>query len=935
MNSDTKSLGFMQHSLTRRISPVALAVLLLVLGLSWLPQAPTFEERSPVLDEVGWLAISFDTYSKFSSGALSEVDWKEGLQKTTYGAMNPNLAKLLFGWQLDRQGYDLETPKVFPALHPDAAGRMKQPKFIRNRLGKHEDFMVSLRNLDLWLMALAGVGVFLVGLVVRGYICAILAWALFLATPSVHEIAPLIMTDNLLMVLLAAGLLATLLSLRWLSQTTAPLWQRLLLFAAVGVVLGMAPSTKLNGAWGCVAFALAFLGIWLSGNFRNQKPWQPLLCCGTSAVLACGFFFLLYPLLWSDLSDGLDYIFARWDKLLGNQTAQFAHLALDGFSAKLSAVWTHGVAAVGPSWMPTWLIGLGAIVGFAQLSWSAVAELGKAKRGFVSWTLLCFLATWVLGTLLWVPIDWTRYYLPVMVFTSLLVALAVSTLARMLFVQLRKGKAPTAATTTAVALAFSFLLPACSDSTPETASAQQPHVLFLSIDTLRPDYLGMYGYDRDTSPYLDSLLKDAFHFPKTVATVPRTTPALASLLTGAYPHTNGVRVLGHALRDDVTPITEEFKSIGYQTVAVVTNQMLGPERKLSRGFDTYSFAKDTRDAAATAEVALQTIEQHDFSEPLFLWAHFIDPHMPYVSDPAIIESFDPDYSGTYEKQFGQFPSQNPPGQTGRRVRKGPYPPEVPKAVAVHQNPLSEDVVEHVRRLYAADIRSTDDSVRKLVERLLELTDGNLLIVFTSDHGESLGEHDFYWDHGDYVYNAASRIPLAILPPANHPTRGSGSYDHWVSIIDVVPTVLDLLDQPIPASMQAQMDGRSLAPAMRGETLPPKPVFVESGRSHFFSLINGRANNTTAGKFRAVYADDWKLIWAPGHQDASLSWQIYNLAEDPHESNDLFHRDHPQFDRLRKLLIPWAELGLDLKEDGDISDADRALMQELGYIDVED
>ncbi|MCP4772024.1 MAG: sulfatase-like hydrolase/transferase [Planctomycetes bacterium] len=932
---DTNSPPLWKHPIVQRVSPLVVALLLLVLGLNWLPQAPSFEERSPALDEVGWLAISHDTFSYFNSGSLSEVNWEDGMQKTTYGAMNPNLAKLLFGWQLDRQGYDLETPRVFPALHPDAAGRMKRPKFVHNRLGKHEDFMIGLRHLDLWIMALAGVGIFLVGLVARGYVCGVLAWGLFMATPSVHEIAPLIMTDNLLIVTLAAGLLATLLSLRWLTQTKSPVWIRVLVFAAVGAVLALAPSTKLNGAWGCLAFAIAFLGIWLSGNLRGQKIWHVLLCCGTSAVLACGLFLLLYPFLWNDLIAGLEYIFARWDKLLGNQTAQFAHLALEGVGDKLSAVWTNGVIAVGPSWLPGWLIGLGFVVGFLQLSWSAVMELRKAERGFVSWTLWCFLAVWVIGTALWIPIDWTRYYLPVMVFTSLLVAVAISILPRLLLAQLRNGNTPRVASATAAALAVSLALPSCSDAEPETTGQQHPHVLFLSIDTLRPDYLGMYGYDLDTSPYLDSLLKDAFHFPKTVATVPRTTPALASLLTGAYPHSNGVRILGHALRDDVTPITEEFKRLGYQTAAVVTNQMLGPERKLSRGFDTYSFAKDTRNAAATAKVALERIEQHDFSEPLFLWAHFIDPHMPYVSDPSIAESFDPEYNGKYAKQFGQFPAPLKPGQKRRQGGKGPYPPDLPKAVAVHQNPLTEDVVSHVRKLYAADVRSTDDSVRVLVERLLELTEGNLLIVFTSDHGESLGEHDFYWDHGDYVYNAASRIPLAILPPANHPARVSGNYDHWVSIIDVVPTVFDLLDQPIPASMQAQMDGRSLAPAMHGEELPPKPVFVESGRSHFFELINGRANNNTAGKFRAVYANDWKLIWAPGHAEANLSWQIYNLADDPHETNNLFRPDHPQFTPLRRLLTAWAELGIGLKEDGEISEADRALMQELGYIDAED
>ncbi len=313
--------------------------------------------------------------------------------------------------------------------------------------------------------------------------------------------------------------------------------------------------------------------------------------------------------------------------------------------------------------------------------------------------------------------------------------------------------------------------------------------------------------------------------------------------------------------------------------------------------------------------------------------HYIDPHIPYVTDASIIAGFDPEYRGQYASAFGKSVAEQEAGREGRR-RRGPYPAGLPKKNAVHRNSLPQDVVEHVRRLYAADVRSTDDQIRRLVEGLRARAGSDLLIVFTADHGESLGEHDYYWDHGDYVYNAASRIPLAILLPPGHEARGAGSYNDWVSITDIVPTVFDLIGLAMPGSMKEQMDGRSLAPAMRNQTLPARPVFVESGRSQFFRLIRGRSANTIAGRFRAVYSGDWKLIWAPGHSDASLSWQIYNLAADPHETVNLYASDHPEFENLRGLLLSWAEEGPAVEETAAPSETERKLLEALGYLDFE-
>ncbi len=133
---------------------------------------------------------------------------------------------------------------------------------------------------------------------------------------------------------------------------------------------------------------------------------------------------------------------------------------------------------------------------------------------------------------------------------------------------------------------LSTLLLACARPEPLDIS-----VLLVSVDTLRPDYLSANGYDRPTTPFVDSLLAEGFYFPQAVSPVPRTTPALASLLTGAYPHTTRVRTLTDSLSDDVTPLAEILRRWNYGTMAVVSNHVLPRSRRLDRGFDVYDMAR--------------------------------------------------------------------------------------------------------------------------------------------------------------------------------------------------------------------------------------------------------------------------------------------------------------------------------------------------------
>jgi arylsulfatase A-like enzyme len=238
---------------------------------------------------------------------------------------------------------------------------------------------------------------------------------------------------------------------------------------------------------------------------------------------------------------------------------------------------------------------------------------------------------------------------------------------------------------------------------------------------------------------------------------------------------------------------------------------------------------------------------------------------------------------------------------------------------------------HIRRLYAADIRALDEQIGRLTSAARERFGKDLLIVFTADHGESLGEHDFYFDHGDYVYNAGTRVPLGFVLPAGHPLHGSGRCEGWVSLVDVLPTVFELLGRPIPANLTDQIEGRSLTACMRGEADHAQPVFAESGYSYYFEDVKRRQRNDIAGRLRAVVRGEWKLVWAPFAPDDE-AWELYHVSEDPHETENVYRPDHPAAQELRPLLAQWVERGGSPPESRPLSSEDEAALRELGYLE---
>jgi len=455
------------------------------------------------------------------------------------------------------------------------------------------------------------------------------------------------------------------------------------------------------------------------------------------------------------------------------------------------------------------------------------------------------------------------------------------------------------------------------------ANDSGPGLVLITVDALRPDYLSINGYDKNISPAMDGLVSGGLYFSRAITPLPRTTQSLASLLTGCLPDKTKVRNLWDQLPPNLPTLAQLLKESGYQTLAVVSNHILTPERGLKRGFDVYDYGSDKRDAIDTTKAVLKHIQKIDLEKPFFIWVHYIDPHVPYYPPEALALEIDPSYEGTYRTHFG-----DKKGGIGDRA----YPKDLGKEKAVYHNDLGQEVNQHIRRLYAADIQFTDMAISRLLAGLEDLGSDKMTIVLTADHGESLGEHDYYFDHGDSVYNAELRVPLAFVLPKNHPLYKTGTVNNWVSLADVLPTLLALMGMDVSSNRLESIDGVSLIPYWKetGETPKSRWNFAEAGECFFPKSAKRRVRPDIAGRPRCAIFNDWKLIWTP-FQKPELLYELYNMAQDPGETKDLYDPSHPVFRTMEPILQNWLDSQKKDMRETQPSKKDLEILRSLGYI----
>ncbi|MFL6198050.1 MAG: sulfatase [Thermoanaerobaculia bacterium] len=390
------------------------------------------------------------------------------------------------------------------------------------------------------------------------------------------------------------------------------------------------------------------------------------------------------------------------------------------------------------------------------------------------------------------------------------------------------------------------------------------NVLLITIDTLRADHLGAYGYARPTSPNIDRLAREGVLFRRAQAQWPKTSPSFASLLSSTYGHTNGlIRTTAQRMPDRFLLLAELLKAGRYDTSAAVANVNLSRLFNFDQGFDKYvEIWLEGQDHRLRTELVtrhgLDLLERASRRRPFFLWLHYLDPHARYEPPPRFNEMF------VGDRHFD--PARRAPLNDAVEDDVGGIP--------ARSNLGREDRIAYYVAQYDAEIRYVDEQVGLLLKDLEERgLAGETLVVLTADHGESLGDHNYFFEHGRLPYEDCVRVPLILRGP------GTGAPGRVVrspvELIDVLPTLLDLTG--LPAAPQAE--GKSLRRLLEEDRVGGARwayAFTESGYAKDYQ--------------RSITTERYKLIWVPDREDRRImrgrEFELYDLDADPGETRNL-------------------------------------------------
>jgi arylsulfatase A-like enzyme len=435
-----------------------------------------------------------------------------------------------------------------------------------------------------------------------------------------------------------------------------------------------------------------------------------------------------------------------------------------------------------------------------------------------------------------------------------------------------------------------------------------PNVLLITVDTLRADRLGPSSGSRAATPHLERLASQGLRFDHALTPRAKTTPAIASLMTGLYPHDHGARELMVPLGPGPQLLAERLRANGWRTAAIVGNYVLkGQFSGLQRGFDTWiedlpqSFGVPPenvpqRTASSLTQGALAALGLGpaapdgagpreaclSAAEPWFLWLHYMDPHGSYDPPPEhLLSAGEPDWIPADLSALGD---------AIHRPWVAEY--NVPASARVADGRIDAAAV---RALYDGEVSYVDAEIGRLIEALeraglWERT----LVVFCSDHGESLGEQHYWFEHGRNVSESSCRVPLVLRLPESLAQRELGGrraragqrIPHSVSLVDLAPTLTDLLGlEALDAAQEARPRGRSLREHLAGGNPAPRAVFYEKiDRADASGAIQAKAVTFAGWKFVRRYAHDGDA-GDPARKLVTLSEELYELAGDPWETRN--------------------------------------------------
>ncbi len=380
----------------------------------------------------------------------------------------------------------------------------------------------------------------------------------------------------------------------------------------------------------------------------------------------------------------------------------------------------------------------------------------------------------------------------------------------------------------------------------EAQPPRLPNIVIYLVDALRADHLSVYGYPKETSPRLAEFAADAIVYDRAFSTSSWTRPAVASLLTGLRPNRHGAVKRNRGIDGRATLIGERLEAAGYHAAAFSTNPNVHPAWGFGRGFAKFVDVKPA-DRSVRADEVNEVVFAHlderletDPGEPFFFYIHTRDPHAPYAPPAAYAEKWQPE---------------------------------------------GESKIQKIAAAYDGEIAFNDHHFGQLIDRLEQQgLYRDSLIIFTSDHGEELRDHGAV-GHARTLFDEVVRVPLLIKLPVSE--AGGTRSENVVSLLDIVPTILDLIGM----SGDEGVEGVSLLD--RAASGSDRPVFMTLD-------LTGYGVRNTAD---AVLFGDRKLIERSNPQQQVL---LFDLGADPRERSDLLVRNPNAADDLLQLLDRYRE-----------------------------
>lgn len=431
-----------------------------------------------------------------------------------------------------------------------------------------------------------------------------------------------------------------------------------------------------------------------------------------------------------------------------------------------------------------------------------------------------------------------------------------------------------------------------------TAPKRRPNVLVYMIDTLRADRTSLYGYARDTTPFLKKLGAQGVVFDDCHVQASWTKPSVASMMTSLYSVTHGIFRETDTIPAGATTLAAHLRGAGYVTASIVANPFAGRTTGLDRGFDYMSEfpavqrhgSEDQRatDSTAVNALALPWLEQHH-DEPFFLYAHSTDPHAPYRPPAAFEATFakpaeTPEFDRDYHTMWGIRRLGGAVFSREESVKRGVEPDR------------------YIRRAfdrYDAEIAHNDKNIELLVQKLEQLgVLKNTLVFVVSDHGEEFMDHG-WTGHGYSLYQEQTHGVFLMWNPELFPTPRRVAEP--VQLIDLMPTILDLARVPV----QGVIQGQSLVPLAIGQPFERKGPVMTSRIPQVATSPVPIPENLT--RTFALLDPQWKLIYRDEAKRAGLNQiELYDRKADPGDRNNVAAKQPQVVERLMPEIHQWID-----------------------------